>query len=296
MCPLVDVLARRGPRDSGGDPERLAGGEGRGRRAQGGTGGGGTLGESSHALPSARGDRPGVGAFDVDCDPWPGDLEGLGWEGTVATARAWIIPAMLLRGFVDPRLVAVPTMPPTTSGRNPDIHGPCMALVDWSNEPGKPKLIRHRVSIANGPVIDSLSELFIFPNNVVTALGEADGASTVTGAAKSHRVAAGASTGASGITGGGNPPRGPDRSNGGDQCGGGRRDTAGGCDRRVGRCGRDHRIGPANRLDDRYPHGRGVGCYWHPDHADVCAGVGRQFPFWRHPSQLRRPGRIPRAR
>ena len=92
-------------------------------------------------------------------------------------------------------------MPPTTSGRNPDIHGLCLALVDWSNEPGKPKLIRHRVSIANGPVIDSLSELFIFPNNVVTALGEADGASTVTGAAKSHRVAAGASTGASGITG-----------------------------------------------------------------------------------------------
>lgn len=49
--------------------------------------------------------------------------------------------------------------------------------------PGRPKLIRHRVSIANGAAIDSLSELFIFPNDVINALGEADGAGTTTGAA-----------------------------------------------------------------------------------------------------------------
>src|ERR1035437_2302063 len=67
--------------------------------------------------------------------------------------------------------------------------------------PGKPKLIRHRVSIANGAVIDSLSELFIFPNPVVNALGEADGVATVAGTAIWVGVAAGAPTGSSTLTG-----------------------------------------------------------------------------------------------
>src|ERR1035437_9281720 len=67
--------------------------------------------------------------------------------------------------------------------------------------PGKLKLIRHRVSIANGAVIDSLSELFIFPNPVVNALGEADGVATVAGTAIWVGVAAGAPTGSSTLTG-----------------------------------------------------------------------------------------------
>jgi hypothetical protein len=67
--------------------------------------------------------------------------------------------------------------------------------------PGKPKLIRHRVSIANGAVIDSLSELFIFPNTVVNALGEADGVATVTAAAIRQTVATGTPAGTSALTG-----------------------------------------------------------------------------------------------
>src|ERR1035437_6523454 len=67
--------------------------------------------------------------------------------------------------------------------------------------PGKRKLIRHRVSIANGAVIDSLSELFIFPNTVVNALGEADGVATVTAAAIWVGVATGAPGGTSALTG-----------------------------------------------------------------------------------------------
>jgi hypothetical protein len=45
------------------------------------------LGEPFHALHPARGDRPDLGAFDAHRDPWAGDLEGLGGEVTVATAR-----------------------------------------------------------------------------------------------------------------------------------------------------------------------------------------------------------------
>src|ERR1035437_2228269 len=67
--------------------------------------------------------------------------------------------------------------------------------------PGKRKLIRHRVSIANGAVIDSLSELFIFPNTVVNALGEADGVATVTAAAIWVGVATGAPAGSSTLAG-----------------------------------------------------------------------------------------------
>jgi hypothetical protein len=67
--------------------------------------------------------------------------------------------------------------------------------------PGKPKLIRHRVSIANGAVIDSLSELFIFPNPVVNALGEADGVATVAATAIWVGVATGTPAGTSAITG-----------------------------------------------------------------------------------------------
>ena len=67
--------------------------------------------------------------------------------------------------------------------------------------PGKPKLIRHRVSIANGPVIDSLSELFIFPNNVVYALGEADGAGTATAAATRIQPGAGTAAGTGTLAG-----------------------------------------------------------------------------------------------
>src|ERR1035441_4392031 len=83
--------SRGGPRGSVGDPKSLAGGEGRVRRTQGGGGDGGSLGEPSHALHPACGDRPDIGAFDANRDPWAGDLEGLGREGTVATARAGII-------------------------------------------------------------------------------------------------------------------------------------------------------------------------------------------------------------
>jgi hypothetical protein len=67
--------------------------------------------------------------------------------------------------------------------------------------PGKPKLVRHRVSIANGAAIDSLSELFIFPNNVVNALGEADGAGTGTATAKRIQPGAGAVAGSSTLAG-----------------------------------------------------------------------------------------------
>jgi hypothetical protein len=67
--------------------------------------------------------------------------------------------------------------------------------------PGHPKRIRHRVSIANGSVIDSLSELFIFPNNVVNALGEANGVATLTGTAIWVGIATGAAAGSSTLTG-----------------------------------------------------------------------------------------------
>ena len=67
--------------------------------------------------------------------------------------------------------------------------------------PGKQKLIRHRVSIANGAVIDSLSELFIFPNPVVNALGEADGVATVAATAIWVGVATGTPAGTSALTG-----------------------------------------------------------------------------------------------
>ena len=46
--------------------------------------------EAHHALSPACVDRPDIGALDADRDPWTGDLEGLGGEGTVATVRAWI--------------------------------------------------------------------------------------------------------------------------------------------------------------------------------------------------------------
>ena len=80
--------ARGGPRDSGGDPKRLAGREGHGRRTQGGGGDGGAVGEPFHALYPARGDCFGIGDSHADRDPWAADLEGLSGEGTVATARA----------------------------------------------------------------------------------------------------------------------------------------------------------------------------------------------------------------
>ena len=92
MCPLVDVLREEVRGDPGGNPKRLAGGELHGRRTQGGGGHGAALGEPLHAFCPARGDCADLGAFDADRDPWAGDLEGLGGEGTVATARAWISP------------------------------------------------------------------------------------------------------------------------------------------------------------------------------------------------------------
>src|ERR1035437_8223995 len=45
----------------------------------------------------ARGDRPHIGAVDANRDPWAGDPEGLGGEGTVATVRAWISPGSIFR-------------------------------------------------------------------------------------------------------------------------------------------------------------------------------------------------------
>ncbi|MGA9627538.1 MAG: hypothetical protein WBQ65_23895, partial [Bryobacteraceae bacterium] len=68
----------------------------------------------------------------------------------------------------------------------------------------KPTRTRHRVSIAIGPVIDSISEQFVFPKtNAVTALGEADGESLVTAAAMLLTVATGAMDGASATEGDG---------------------------------------------------------------------------------------------
>jgi hypothetical protein len=68
----------------------------------------------------------------------------------------------------------------------------------------KPKRTRHRVSIAIGPVIDSVSEQFVFPKtNAVTALGEADGDSLVTAAGMLLTVATGAMNGASAAEGDG---------------------------------------------------------------------------------------------
>lgn len=67
--------------------------------------------------------------------------------------------------------------------------------------PGRPKLIRHRVSIANGAALDSLSELFIFPNKVINALGEAEGAGAATAAAIRQTVATGTPAGASTLAG-----------------------------------------------------------------------------------------------
>src|ERR1039458_8425239 len=43
-------------------------------------------------LCPACADRPDIGAFDAHRDPWAGDPEELGGEGTLATARAWISP------------------------------------------------------------------------------------------------------------------------------------------------------------------------------------------------------------
>jgi hypothetical protein len=62
----------------------------------------------------------------------------------------------------------------------------------------KPGRTRHRISIAIGPVIDSVSEQFVFPKtNAVKALGEADGQSPVTAAAMLLTVATGAMDGVS---------------------------------------------------------------------------------------------------
>ena len=43
-------------------------------------------------------------AVNANRDPWAGDLEGLGGEGTVATARAWISPEGVLRQLMRTRL------------------------------------------------------------------------------------------------------------------------------------------------------------------------------------------------
>jgi len=68
----------------------------------------------------------------------------------------------------------------------------------------KPGRTRHRVSIAIGAVIDSISEQFVFPRtNVVTALGEADGESLVTAASMLLTIATGATDGASAVVGAG---------------------------------------------------------------------------------------------
>src|ERR1019366_3610513 len=83
--------ALRGPRDSGGYPKGLAGGEGRGRRTQGRGGSGESLGEAHHALPPAGADRPVRGDPDAHRDPWAGDAEDWSGEGTVAMARAWAV-------------------------------------------------------------------------------------------------------------------------------------------------------------------------------------------------------------
>src|ERR1035437_5478875 len=88
---------RGGPRHSVGNSEGFAGGEGHGRRTQSGGGHGAAVGEPFHALYPARADRPDIGTFDASRDPWAGDLEGLGREGTVATARAWIWAESVLR-------------------------------------------------------------------------------------------------------------------------------------------------------------------------------------------------------
>jgi hypothetical protein len=61
----------------------------------------------------------------------------------------------------------------------------------------KPKLTRHRVSIAIGPDIDSISEQFVFPKTqAVAALGEADGDSLLLGSPALLTVATGEADGA----------------------------------------------------------------------------------------------------
>jgi hypothetical protein len=68
----------------------------------------------------------------------------------------------------------------------------------------KPGRTRHRVSIAIGAVIDSISEQFVFPKtNAVKALGEADGESLATAAGMLLTVATGATDGASAARGDG---------------------------------------------------------------------------------------------
>src|ERR1017187_4176387 len=104
---------RGGPRGSVGDPKSLAGGEGRVRRTQGGGGDGGSLGKPLHAFYPARGDRPDIRDLDADHNPRTGDLEGLGGEGTVATARAKIAPegsprSIVLAAALSTRLPSLP--------------------------------------------------------------------------------------------------------------------------------------------------------------------------------------------
>ena len=65
----------------------------------------------------------------------------------------------------------------------------------------KPKRTRHRVSTAIGAVIESLSENFVFPGAPVSASGEADGASALTGGALRVVLPAGTAAGTSTIAG-----------------------------------------------------------------------------------------------
>ena len=65
----------------------------------------------------------------------------------------------------------------------------------------KPKRTRHRVSTAIGAVIESLSENFVFPGAPVSASGEADGASGLTGGALRVALPAGTAAGTSTIAG-----------------------------------------------------------------------------------------------
>src|SRR5664279_5313828 len=65
----------------------------------------------------------------------------------------------------------------------------------------KPKRTRHRVSTAIGAVIEPLSENFVFPGAPVSASGEADGASALTGGALRVVLPAGAAAGTSSIAG-----------------------------------------------------------------------------------------------
>ena len=103
----------------------------------------------------------------------------------------------------------------------------------------KPGRTRHRVSIAIGPVIDSISEQFVFPKtNAVKALGEADGESPATAAAMLLTVATGAMDGASAVVGDWDSRGAPDRRARGEQRDNWRGHTAGGCGRRPGWRGR----------------------------------------------------------